>query len=31
MRLTPDAQVWLDAYHQALKEHYPGIVERMVI
>ena len=31
MRLTPDEQAWLDAYCQALKEQYPGIIERMVI
>ena len=31
MRLTADEQAWLDAYRQALKEQYPGIVERMVI
>ena len=31
MRLTADEQVWLDAYCQALKEQYLGMVERMVI
>ena len=31
MRLTADEQVWLEAYCQALKEQYPGIVDRMVI
>ena len=31
LRLTTDEQAWLDAYSQALKEQYPGIVERMVI
>ena len=31
MRLTADEQAWLAAYCQALKEQYPGIVERMVI
>src|SRR2546422_230753 len=31
MRLTADEQAWLDAYRQALKEQYPGIVDRMVI
>ena len=31
MRLSADEQAWLDTYRQALKEQYPGIVERMVI
>jgi predicted nucleotidyltransferase len=31
MKLTADEQAWLDAYCQALKEQYPGIVDRMVI
>lgn len=31
MKLTADEQAWLDAYRQALKEQYPGIVERMLI
>ena len=30
MRLTADEQAWLDAYCQALKEQYPGMVDRMV-
>jgi predicted nucleotidyltransferase len=31
MRLTAADQAWLAAYCQALKEQYPGMVERMVI
>jgi predicted nucleotidyltransferase len=31
LQLTPDEQTWLEAYRQALKEHYPGVVTRMVI
>lgn len=31
MTLTPDEQRWLDAYCQALKERYPGVLDRMVI
>ncbi len=31
MRLTADEQTWLDTYCQALKERYPGVVDRMVI
>ena len=31
MRLTADEQIWLDAYRQALKEQYPGLVEHIII
>ena len=31
LRLTPDEQVWLDAYRQALQAQHPGVVARMVI
>ena len=31
MRLTPDEQVWLDAYRDEIVERYPGSVAHMVI
>jgi len=31
MRLTPDEQIWLDAYCQALTARYPGVIAHMVI
>jgi predicted nucleotidyltransferase len=31
LQLTSDEQTWLEAYRQALKEQYPGVVVRMVI
>jgi hypothetical protein len=31
MQLTPDEHAWLETYRYALTEHYPGVVNHMVI
>jgi predicted nucleotidyltransferase len=31
LKLTPDEQVWLNAYRRALEDQYPGVVARMLI
>ena len=31
LQLTPDEQIWLDAYRQSLQEHFPELIEDIII
>ncbi len=31
MKLTSDEKAWIDAYREALRKRYPGMVERLLI
>ena len=31
LKLTPDKQIWLDVYRQALRERFPDLIEDIII